>query len=149
MKNAKTLFIEGQWQSAAENATFADTNPANGSSLGQIADAGPADARQAVDAAAKAFATWRNETPFSRSKVLLRAAGILESRATEWAETRVAETGSIFGKAMYEIGFAASILRAASVQCRMPSGELLPSMNVGRRNLVERVPASVVVTISP
>jgi acyl-CoA reductase-like NAD-dependent aldehyde dehydrogenase len=149
MEDSRTLFIGGQWQSTLNNATFANTNPANGDSLGEVADAGPAEGDRAVEAAAQAFVAWRNETPFARSEILLRAAGILESRAAEWAKTLVAETGSIFGKAMYEVGYASSILRAAAAQCQQPIGELLPSQTAGRENMVERVPAGAVVTISP
>src|SRR5512141_893114 len=149
MNDGKTLWIGGEWQKASGGASYRTTNPATGKELAEIADATPADAVRAVDAAARAFTRWRETSPFARSEVLLRAAGILEARAQEWAGTLVAETGSIFGKAMFEVGFAVGILRTAAAQCLQASGEILPSQLPGRTNLVERVPAGVVLTISP
>lgn len=149
MNDGKTLWIGGEWQKSSSGASYRTTNPANGKELAEIADASPADGLRAVEAAARAFPAWRSTTPFARSDVLLRAAGLLEARAAEWASTLVAETGSIFGKAMFEVGFAASILRTAAAQCLQASGEILPSALPGRMNLVERVPAGVVLTISP
>ncbi len=149
MNDVRTLFIGGEWRSAIDNAAFETINPSNGECIERISDAGPADVQKAVAAAAAAFIEWRGLTPFARSEFLLRAAGILESRAPEWARILVGETGSIFGKAMFEIGFAVSILRAAAAQCQQPIGELLPSPTPGRQNIVERVPAGVVATISP
>ncbi len=149
MNDGKTLLIGGEWQKASSKASFRTSNPANGQELAEIADANPADAQRAVDAAARAFPAWGGMSPFARSEFLVRAAGILESKGPEWAKTVVAETGSIFGKAMFEVGFAVGILRTAAAQCLQPSGEILPSQLPGRTNIVERVPAGVVLTISP
>ena len=144
MNDGKTLWIGGEWHSASSQASFRGRNPSTGQELGEIADASPADARRAVDAAARAFPAWRGLGPFARGEFLLRAAAILESRAPEYARILIEETGSIFGKAMFEIGFAAAILRTAAAQCLQPTGEGLPSALPGRSNLVERVPAGVV-----
>lgn len=144
-----TMWIAGKWQAAAGGAVFPTVNPASGELLGHVADATALDATRGANAAAEALVSWREQTPLQRSRFLVRAAEILEARTAEWAQLLVRETGSILGKAIYEVGFAASILRTAAAQCQQPMGEELSSSTPGRTNFVERVPAGVVVTISP
>ncbi|MYW89267.1 NAD-dependent succinate-semialdehyde dehydrogenase, partial [Amycolatopsis rubida] len=53
---AATLLIDGRWQSAP--ATFDVVDPASLAVLGQAADAGPEQARDALAAAARAAREW-------------------------------------------------------------------------------------------
>ena len=53
-------YIDGRWVSAA--STFPVVDPATGEEIAQVADCGPAEAKQAVDAAHKAFYTWKQYT---------------------------------------------------------------------------------------
>ncbi len=94
MNDGKTLWIGGEWQRASSGASYRSTNPASGKELADIADASPADGLRAVEAAARAFPAWRSATPSARGDVLLRAAGLLEARAAEWASNLVAEIRS-------------------------------------------------------
>jgi succinate-semialdehyde dehydrogenase/glutarate-semialdehyde dehydrogenase len=48
-------FIDGQWVASIDGERFDVTNPATAEVIATIADGGEADARAAVDAAARAF----------------------------------------------------------------------------------------------
>jgi succinate-semialdehyde dehydrogenase/glutarate-semialdehyde dehydrogenase len=52
------LLVDGVWQPAAGDATFAVVDPATGETLLRIADASPEDGRKALDAAVAARHSW-------------------------------------------------------------------------------------------
>jgi len=61
-------FIRGQWSASRSGATFGDENPAiRGSSLAEFQSSTVDDVRDAVDAAAQAFPSWRR-TPVTERK---------------------------------------------------------------------------------
>ena len=62
-----TLYIDGKWRHAASGQTFAVTNPATSQVLAQISAADTADVREAVNAAASAFASWSGRTAYERA----------------------------------------------------------------------------------
>lgn len=53
-------FIDGNWVSA--DSDFPVLDPATGSELARVSDCGPAEAKQAVDAAFRAFHSWKRVT---------------------------------------------------------------------------------------
>ena len=55
-------FIDGSFVPARSGRTFAVTNPASDAVVAQVADGGVADARAAVDAAARAFPAWKSRS---------------------------------------------------------------------------------------
>lgn len=75
------LFIDGQWQDAADGRTLAVHNPATGQEIGRVAHAGKADLDAALAAAQKGFETWRDMTAADRSKIMRKAAGLMRERA--------------------------------------------------------------------
>ncbi|XP_035770165.1 succinate-semialdehyde dehydrogenase, mitochondrial [Neolamprologus brichardi] len=62
-------YVDGRWISAA--SVFPVLDPATGQEIARVSDCGPAEAKQAVDAAYKAFHSWKQYTAKERS-VLLR-----------------------------------------------------------------------------
>ena len=62
LQEKNQLYIGGQWRDASNGATFNSTCPANGAHLATCANATHEDVDAAVDAAWKAFATWKNTT---------------------------------------------------------------------------------------
>ncbi len=73
-------FIDGRWCDAGDGATFADTNPFDGSLVAEVAAGGRAEAEAAVAAAARAFSAWAACPPGERQRLFLRAADIVERR---------------------------------------------------------------------
>lgn len=53
-------FIDGRWVSS--DSHFPVLDPATGSELAKVSDCGPAEAKQAVDAAFRAFHSWKRVT---------------------------------------------------------------------------------------
>ena len=148
MSETQQMYIDGTWSVAASAATFKDLNPANGQVWANIADAGRAEAKRAIDAAQAAFPAWSRLAPSLRAGYLLKVADILERRQKEIAGVRAEEGGAWIGFGMFETGYTPSIYRSAAAVCYQPLGEVMPS-NHGKLSLVVREPLGVVVTISP
>lgn len=53
-------YIDGRWVSAP--STFPVLDPATGKELAKVADCGPREAQDAVNAAYKAFYSWKRQT---------------------------------------------------------------------------------------
>ena len=77
------LYIDGQWQDAADGRTIAVYNPATGKEIGRVAHAGIAELDLALAAAHKGFETWRDMPPIERAKIMRRAAALMRERAAD------------------------------------------------------------------
>jgi acyl-CoA reductase-like NAD-dependent aldehyde dehydrogenase len=60
-------FAGNQWRKAADNQVFEVHEPYSGKLFARVAAGTRADARTAVDAAAKAFAVWAETAPAEKS----------------------------------------------------------------------------------
>ncbi|MCG7529095.1 aldehyde dehydrogenase family protein, partial [Streptomyces sp. OfavH-34-F] len=68
------LFIGGAWAAAGDGTEFTTRDPATGEVLGTCAQAGPAEADAAVDAARRALAdpAWAALSAAERARLLWR-----------------------------------------------------------------------------
>ena len=117
-----------------------------------IASAGVADAA-AVAASAAASASvqpaWA-AMPFpERTRVLRRAADLLERHAEEITAWMLRETGSILPKIGVEIANSANQIHQATGLATQPLAFVLPSPTPDRTSVAHRVPVGVVGVITP
>jgi aldehyde dehydrogenase (NAD+) len=145
---AQNLYIGGAWQSAGKGKTFPDLNPATGKVWMEVPDAGRAEAKFAVEAAAAAQGAWAAKPHTERARCLLKAADVFEKRQQDFIKALVDEAGSWIGKAMFEVAYTAGVFRAAAAAAYQVTGEILPSEH-GKVSLVMRQPLGVVAVISP
>ncbi|RAV32378.1 aldehyde dehydrogenase family protein [Corynebacterium heidelbergense] len=90
-----SLFIDGQWVPARDGGTRRICNPADGSFVGEVSEAGEDDTRRAIAAARRAFeeGEWRNTPARQRGDVLLEVARAIRENAEEFAAAESADTG--------------------------------------------------------
>ncbi|QLA18370.1 aldehyde dehydrogenase family protein [Desulfolutivibrio sulfoxidireducens] len=88
-----TLFIGGKWLESEGKGLFTTFNPANGEPLATCVDASDADVARAVDAAWKAFATWKKTSPQERAALLLRVADLIDANAEHLAMVETLDNG--------------------------------------------------------
>ncbi|NTF34230.1 aldehyde dehydrogenase family protein [Rhizobium skierniewicense] len=143
------MLIDGKWLSASNGATFDDLNPVDGSLVARIADATAEDLDAAIVAAKVAQPAWEAMAPFAKSALFLNAARIFEERKNEFAQALIAETGSSFGKAMFECSVVPTALLEAAALPTREIGEIYASQTPGKINRVVRRAAGVVGAISP
>ncbi|MGI8589464.1 MAG: aldehyde dehydrogenase family protein [Nakamurella sp.] len=149
MVQLQDLFIAGRSRPSSTGLRFDDVSPVTGDVYRQVAAGGVEDAKEAVAAAAGAFAAWSATPADQRRSVLLRAAQLLEDEAALHRETFALETGSTAAWAAMNVHEAAATLREAAGLTTAPVGELLPSFEPNTLNLSRRSPAGVVLAIIP
>ena len=107
----KGVLIGGRWRDASGGATFSVTDPATEQSLCEVADATPADAGKALDAAAAAQDDWAQTPPRERSEILRRAYERLNERTDDLALLMTMEMGKPLKESASEVSYAAEFFR--------------------------------------
>ena len=86
-------------------------NPANPAEIvGIVSSASKEQAQQAVDAAARAFETWKRRTPQERAEFLFKAAALMRERRLLWDALLVYEVGKSWPEADGDIAEAIDFL---------------------------------------
>ncbi|KOU96480.1 aldehyde dehydrogenase family protein [Streptomyces sp. XY533] len=122
--------------------------PATGRTLATLDLAAPADVAEAAVRARAAQRDWARTTHPERAAVLRRAGDLFTARADELGEWLVRESGSIPGKAAFELHVAAQECYEAAALASRPAGQVLPS-EAPRLSFTRRVPAGVVGVVAP
>ncbi|MCD6076324.1 MAG: gabD [Ramlibacter sp.] len=144
------LYINGQWQDAADGRTLAVFNPATGKEIGRVAHAGKADLDRALEAAQKGFETWRDMTAADRSKIMRKAAGLMRERAGEIAPLLTQEQGKPLVEAKGEAMAAADIIEWFAEEGFRIYGRIVPSRwNLAVRQMVIKDPVGPVAAFTP
>ncbi|MEO5734702.1 MAG: NAD-dependent succinate-semialdehyde dehydrogenase, partial [Rubrivivax sp.] len=144
------LFIDGQWQDAADGKTLAVFNPATGKEIGRVARASKADLDKALAAAQKGFETWRDTTPAARSKIMRKAASLMRERAGAIAEVLTQEQGKPLPEAKGEAMAAADIIEGFAEEGFRVYGRIVPSRgSLALRQMVLKDPVGPVAAFTP
>ena len=141
------IYVDGAFTTAGESLTVLEK--ATGKPLGEAGLGSKADLDRAAAAARRAQADWAAQPYNVRADLLRRVAERLTARADEFTDLIVRETGSIAGKAAYEVGGAVDELLTAAGLAARPRGEVIVSHDPGRTSIVERIPVGVVAVITP
>jgi betaine-aldehyde dehydrogenase len=143
-------FIDGEFVAAAEGATDAVLNPANGEEIAQVASSTQADVDRAVAAARNAFDGWANTTPGERSLALLKLADAIEENADEIAQLESANAGKpIQAFRDDEIPFMVDNLRFFAGAARNMEGKAAGEYVEGYTSWIRREPVGVIGQIAP
>jgi acyl-CoA reductase-like NAD-dependent aldehyde dehydrogenase len=145
----KKLLLDGEWIETGEWHEV--RSPYSGETVARMPKAGADQARQAVDAAARAM---QEPLPaHRRAEILDGVAALLRERQDEVARTISAEAGKPIKAARVEAERAVSTFTMASVEARRLTGEVVPMdaspTGVGKTAYTMRVPIGVVGAITP
>src|SRR5206468_7245013 len=89
-------FIDGQWVESSGGKTFDDVNPADsGDVIGTFQDSSADDLNRAVDAADRAFQTWRLVPAPKRAEYLYAAGAVLKRDKEKIAREMTREMGKV------------------------------------------------------
>jgi acyl-CoA reductase-like NAD-dependent aldehyde dehydrogenase len=144
-----TPYIDGKAIEVSPSAMSDVLDPANQKPFARIFMGQEQHMRAAIDSAHAAKAAWGNSPAALREKILHRAADELEAATSEIVDLLIGEGGSTFGKAHFEVPFAANMLRSIAGEARRVQGEVFPSDVPGLLSLAIRRPLGVVAGISP
>src|SRR5688500_8763424 len=130
------LFVDGAWRKAASGATFPVENPATNEIIAHVADGGPEDAAQAIEAASRAQAQWAKSTPRERADILRRAFELVIENTDHVAAIMTAEMGKPLAEAKGEVAYGAEMLRWFSEEAVRIGGDHTTSLDGNTRILI-------------
>ncbi len=144
------LVMGGTRAPAAEGATYQVIEPATGEPMAEVAQAGPEDARRALEIATRAFeeGAWRRTSARERGRVLLRASLIIRERREELAQLEARNGGKPINAARGEIDIVANVFEYWGGAANKIFGETIPIVPPGL-DVTLREPVGVCVLITP
>jgi acyl-CoA reductase-like NAD-dependent aldehyde dehydrogenase len=143
------LLIDGEW---VETGDWIEVrSPYSGDVVGRVAKGGAAEARRAVDAAARVLA--EPLPAHKRAEILVKVAGGIGRRHEELAQTISAEAGKPIKAARIEASRAMSTYTFAAAEARKLTGEMIAmdgaQAGEGKLGFTLRKPIGVIGAISP
>ncbi|KAM3615205.1 uncharacterized protein V6R79_024935 [Siganus canaliculatus] len=140
-------YVDGRWISAA--SVFPVLDPATGTELARVSDCGAAEAKQAVDAAHRAFHSWKQHSAKERSVLLRKWFDLLMLHKEDLAKLITFESGKPMKESIGEMSYAASFLEWFSEEARRVYGDVVPSPARDRKILLLKQPVGVASIITP
>ncbi|KAI0070615.1 aldehyde dehydrogenase [Panus rudis PR-1116 ss-1] len=145
------LLISGQLRPASNGATYEVRNPGTGKLVHTAAAASKDDCTNAIEAAGKAFETWRLTRPSERAAIFRKAGELITSDEykDKIVQTVVAETATEPSWAFWSnIFFCRKLFDEAADMPYELRGQILPA-DFGDRSFVAKRPMGVIFVIAP
>ncbi len=139
--------IDGQWVTG--RARFAVTDPATGQHLADVANLGADDANRAIEAANRAYASWKQLTGKQRAGLLRKWFELLMAHQEDIARIMTAEQGKPLAETRGEVAYGASFVEWYAEEAKRTNGETLPQFDNNRRLMVIKQPIGVCAAITP
>mgnify|MGYP000969582888 FL=1 len=143
------LFIGGKWKDASDGKTFKTICPANGRVLAECAEATKEDVDEAVQAAWKAFESWKHVSVNERAAILTKIADIIDENKERLAMIESMDNGKpVRETSAIDIPLAAQHFRyfAGCIMAEEGSAKMLDDNTL---SLILREPVGVVGQIVP
>ena len=144
------LFLNGEWKEAVAKESLEIINPATEEVIGKVSHARKEDLDIALNAAEKAFDSWKNVSAYERSKILRKAADLVRSKADYIATLMTMEQGKPVIEAKMETMGAADSIDWYAEEGRRAYGRIIPSRAPeGVYQFVFKEPVGVVAAFTP
>src|SRR6266581_3201133 len=101
-------YIDGEWRSAHSGARFAVKNPATGEVIAEVTDSDETDARDAIEAANRAWGPWRARCAKERAVLMRKWYELMIASQEDLAQLMTAEQGKPLTESRGEIAYGAS-----------------------------------------
>ncbi|NGO53712.1 aldehyde dehydrogenase [Allomesorhizobium camelthorni] len=144
-------FIDGKFVDAVSGGVFDAINPANGTTLAQIASCDAADVDLAVRSARKAFdaGSWSRRSPTERKKVLQRFADLMHQHGDELALLETLNMGKPISDARsIDVPASANTIAWYAEAIDKIYDEIAPTGS-GALGMITREPVGVVAAVVP
>ena len=143
------LFIGGTWQDASDGSTYSVEDPANGESIATVVNAGEADTKLAIKAAAEALEPFAALTAKERSNLLKRWHGLILENSDDLAMLVTKEMGKPLAEAKGEVAYGASFIEWFAEEAKRVYGDIIPGHQGDKRIHVIKQPIGVCAAITP
>ena len=141
-------FIDGQWREGRADSWESVLDPATEQPLARLRHAAPGDIDEALAAAGRSAAAWREAGADSRYRILRRGAEALRAEADRAATWLSLEQGKPLAEARAELSVSADILDWYAEEGRRAYGRIVPGAS-GTRLMVLQEPVGPVAAFTP
>jgi succinate-semialdehyde dehydrogenase / glutarate-semialdehyde dehydrogenase len=142
-------YIDGKWITRTAHGTYPVTNPANGEVLADLPRCQEAETDAAIEAAERAFQSWRKTPAQQRADILRRWFDLVVLHKEDLARIITLEQGKPIREARGEIDYASSFLRWFSEEATRVRGDVIPAKLPNQRIVTLRQPVGVCAAITP
>lgn len=142
-------YLNGRWADADDRQTTAVKNPATGETIGTVPRMGAAEAHRAIEAAHRAWPSWRKKTAKERSAILRKWFDLLMANQEALAILLTAEQGKPLSESRGEIAYSASFIEWFAEEGKRIYGDTIPQHAADKRIVVLKEPIGVVAAITP
>ncbi|MGW3468720.1 aldehyde dehydrogenase family protein [Saccharopolyspora sp. NPDC000995] len=146
-----SLFIDGEWASAADGRTREIHCPADDTLVATIDEAGTADAERAIAAARRAFddGAWIATSAWERGDLLLQVSDILVRDKAEFARAESLDTGKRLAESEYDMDDIAACFRYFGKIAGTDAGRIVDTGSPDAISRVQYEPVGVCAMITP
>ena len=144
-----SLYIDGEFIQGGGRVEQPVLDPATGNTIGQLPHASHADLDRALDAAGRAFATWRHVSPTERGAILRKVGELSRARAKEIGRNITLDQGKPLAEAVGEVLRCADHCDWHAEECRRIYGRVIPPRLPNVRQFVLREPIGVCAAFTP
>jgi len=141
-------YIGGEWIESCTGETTESYNPATGEIVGIATRSNEEDVQKAVDAANKAFKTWRLTPAPVRGEIVMKIGQALEKHKEELAQLLTREMGKVLAEARGDVQEAIDVAYYFAGEGRRLFGQTIPSELTNKACMTVRDPIGVVAAIT-
>ncbi len=143
-------YIDGRWVPSASGETFENRNPADTAELiGVFQKSTRRDVGAAIDAAARAYESWRLVPAPLRAEILFKAAQLMVERKEEFARDMTREMGKVLNETRGDVQEAIDMTFYIAGEGRRMFGQTVPSELRNKFAMSVRQPLGVCSIITP
>jgi succinate-semialdehyde dehydrogenase/glutarate-semialdehyde dehydrogenase len=142
-------YVDGQWIDADDGGSMPVIDPATGIPIGTAPVMRAAETKRAIDAANRAWPTWRGKTAKERSMILRKWNDLMLANVDDLALILTSEQGKPLAEAKGEVTIGAAYVEWFAEEARRVYGDVIPTIANDRRLVVVKEPVGVCAAITP
>ena len=143
-------YIDGEWRPSASGKTFENRNPANTDDLiGIFQNSNRKDVEAALEAAGRAYETWRLVPAPIRAEMLFKVAQLIAERKEQFARDMTREMGKVLNETRGDVQEAIDMTFYMAGEGRRMFGQTVPSELRNKFAMSVRQPLGVCSIITP
>lgn len=140
-------YINGRWHSSESQVSV--TNPADGSEVAKISNAGVAETKLAINAAKSALKMWSAKSANERADLMRNWFNLMMQHQEDLGRILTLEQGKPLAEAKGEVAYGAAFIEWFAEEGKRVYGDTIPGPSGDKRIVVIKQPVGVVAAITP
>ena len=142
-------YVDGTWVTAGSGKTFDVINPATGKLIASIPDMDRADVRLAIDAADRAWHTYKKLTAHERASLMKKWFALIMENKEGIARLMTMECGKVLQESLGEAEYGASFIEWFAEEAKRTYGDVIPAPSADKRIVVIKQSIGVAAALTP